>query len=1266
MILTLVVLVPRSTHAAFNETINYQGKLIDSSGMAVSNGNQCLKFRLMDSQTPGGNELWSEEWHSSTTYVVTNGGLFSVMLGSHTSLSSLNFNSASLYLEVQYDPGCDGNYEEVFSPRKQFGSVPAAFEAKKMGGYDWASPAAIGAGTPNSGTFTSLSANNGSTVSGGNVSITTDIGQLVFGVTGDVSLYRDSANVLRSDDTLSITANIGIGTTNPGAKLDVRGGINAGTNGTEFVLSNTGTITAGLWQGTTITVGYGGTGATTFAQYGILYGNTTSAISATAAGSSNQVLVATTGAAPSWTNISGIGSQIDHGTLLDLTADDHTQYAFLAGRAGGQTLIGGTAANNVLTIQANSATSGNTATNTAIAMKVGDSGGTTAINILNNGNVGIGTISPNSPLELTGVFRMTDGSSGCMKFDNSRMALVYADDCTNFHYLYYGSGWQDDGSIVRLINTSDSVSIGTTGGTSPLNIYRSGSDVTINFNEGGSSSNWIVGIDQSDSSKFKISNSTTLGSNDYLTIQSNGNIGIGTTNATSDLQITSSGNNTSNLSIINGYSVNIFDAKTLNTNFGMAVNSGAFIDRNSYIGEEFTRYNASTRTQDTAGSVNYNAISGFGDGRGWGVYEANSASFTLLPDTVNGIFRQTVLTANSASMAMLDEGMNNPHLIINSANLPVFLMKVRPSNIASNNQVFVGASNNTDALTTRPNNFVGFTNVNSTTGLGTNTWYGAVTNGGTTSQITCTGQTISTTNFALLMAEVISSTSVRYYVDNDVSDGVSFSYCGEVTTNIPTADLAPQIHYNVPTGGTANTYLDTDFYRVWQDDSINTSAVTSDNLSNNTSSNTTVSSQFSANISLAWLASRPSELSSGTVITIDSESLKANISQTAYDPLAFGVVSNTSSFVLNNETDDTIPIAITGVATVSITNDNGIIYPGDYVTSSSVAGRAMKATKAGSVIGKALTSSKNSEEIQVYLSPSIITGEFETTISHSDLLNQLLSQDTGLSEGLSIDTLSQIHTDSILAERDLIVPTITADEILVNTITNDNSNLILGFNDNNLLTIKSKHTGSTAVTIDDRGNAYFSGDIYANNITASGSGNNSIDSLSNDILSLSSDITDLKNRIDSDNYVTLSNLGIAQNNGALSFSTDILFNGRSVFAAQAEFNDLATFNYDMLINKQIKFGRNIAGISFIKPGETTVTVEFDTPYNGIPYISTNLTLPHDYTEEQKTILKSLILNSSIRYLISDTTQYGFTITINAPQEIDLPFIWQSYLIDESL
>jgi len=217
----LVVFInAESVQAAFNEKINYQGKLTNSSGVVVANGNKCMKFRLMDALTSG-NELWNEEWKASSSYVVTSGGLFSVLLGTHTSLSSVNFNTSSIYLEVQYDAACDGTYEEIFDPRKPLGAVPAAMEAKKLDGGTWATPGTIGLTTANTGAFTTLSASNGVTVSGGNVSITTDSGQLVLGSSGDVNLYRNAAGTLRTGNTLIVDGNVGIGTTSTDYKLDI-------------------------------------------------------------------------------------------------------------------------------------------------------------------------------------------------------------------------------------------------------------------------------------------------------------------------------------------------------------------------------------------------------------------------------------------------------------------------------------------------------------------------------------------------------------------------------------------------------------------------------------------------------------------------------------------------------------------------------------------------------------------------------------------------------------------------------------------------------------------------------------------------------------------------------------------------------------------------------------------------------------------------------------------------------------------------------------
>jgi hypothetical protein len=65
-------------------------------------------------------------------------------------------------------------------------------------------------------------------------------------------------------------------------------------------ITTLGTITSGKWQGTTVAVGYGGTGKTTFTTNGILYGNANSALQVTAAGTQGQIFSANSSGVPSF------------------------------------------------------------------------------------------------------------------------------------------------------------------------------------------------------------------------------------------------------------------------------------------------------------------------------------------------------------------------------------------------------------------------------------------------------------------------------------------------------------------------------------------------------------------------------------------------------------------------------------------------------------------------------------------------------------------------------------------------------------------------------------------------------------------------------------------------------------------------------------------------------------------------------------------------------------------------------------------------------
>ncbi|KKS45520.1 MAG: hypothetical protein UV10_C0021G0007, partial [Candidatus Azambacteria bacterium GW2011_GWA1_42_19] len=78
------------------------------------------------------------------------------------------------------------------------------------------------------------------------------------------------------------------------------------------------------------------------------------------------------------------------------------------------------------------------------------------------------------------------------------------------------------------IASSGSVGIGTTSPNNLLTLFKS-TTPALGFTTGSGDSAWTMGIDTADQNKFKIASSTSLGVNSRLTIDGNGNVGIGTT-----------------------------------------------------------------------------------------------------------------------------------------------------------------------------------------------------------------------------------------------------------------------------------------------------------------------------------------------------------------------------------------------------------------------------------------------------------------------------------------------------------------------------------------------------------------------------------------------------------------------------------------------------------------------------------------------------------------------------------------------------------------
>lgn len=97
----------------------------------------------------------------------------------------------------------------------------------------------------------------------------------------------------------------------------------------------------------------------------------------------------------------------------------------------------------------------------------------------------------------------------------------------------------------------------------------------------------------------------------------------------------------------------------------------------------------------------------------------------------------------------------------------------------------------------------------------------------------------------------------------------------------------------------------------------------------------------------------------------DTETVEADIvsateegmvrSSRSFDNKMFGVIVQTPVVVYrNNEIENGQPVVRSGTATVNVTTLNGPIKYGDYITSSSIAGKGQKATESGYVLGIAL------------------------------------------------------------------------------------------------------------------------------------------------------------------------------------------------------------------------------------------------------------------------------------------------------------------------
>jgi hypothetical protein len=252
------------------DQMNYQGRLTDTNGLALTDGQYTLTFNVYTTAS-GGTAAWGPfvcdgidgDGHAPKADLVN--GRFNVILGPLDTDSdpiTEAFDGGDRYLGITVGT----NVNNELSPRQQVLAAPEAIHASEADfAYeaDYAVEAEYATSAGTAANFTSVvlftDEANGRVGIGTN-SPTTDLdvagdakisgnttvtGNLGVGTTSPTAKV-DVVGAINVSSNATISGNVGIGTTNPGAKLQVNGDIKLGPSGQYQAVAAEATETAPL------------------------------------------------------------------------------------------------------------------------------------------------------------------------------------------------------------------------------------------------------------------------------------------------------------------------------------------------------------------------------------------------------------------------------------------------------------------------------------------------------------------------------------------------------------------------------------------------------------------------------------------------------------------------------------------------------------------------------------------------------------------------------------------------------------------------------------------------------------------------------------------------------------------------------------------------------------------------------------------------------------------------------------------------------------
>ena len=408
-------------------------------------------------------------------------------------------------------------------------------------------------------------------------------------------------------------------------------------------------------------------------------------------------------------------------------------------------------------------------------------------------------------------------------------------------------------------------------------------------------------------------------------------------------------------------------------------------------------------------------------------------------------------------------------------------------------------------------------------------------------------------------------------------------------------------------------------------------------------------------------------LQPGEVVCIDS-SMRAGVKKcmSRSDPTAIGVVTTEPGLVIGSLEDagaSSVAIVLSGRAPVLVSTENGPIKQGDLLTPSSTPGVAMKATKAGQVIGQAigpydgvdigmtLTFVKSSNSLGSTAGILESLGQTTPSTSSAEYGLSMLSYVTNESSSIGVGAdISEIYTDRVVAGLEIIAPQVTTNNLSTNSITSATGlDLDINLKTAGSLFIKDS-LGTTVASIDDQGNANFNGTITVDKLRANQI--EGLEILTNQISSLAEAqrISGLDEPLPSGNSTnpgsTPQNTNTEQILRALFaggiFTGDTEFMANVTFRANSTFTGLSVFQGSTSFDSEVVFSADSAGESVVAAGETQSTVVFSKSLLSVPIVTLS---PQDYITGQ--------------YRVINATKDGFVIETSEPQTSNIKFNWSA-------